>query len=911
MARFFKSLDTRPDEDFVYGLPQEMMMKVADFADQNMSALSTQFDLVGDGLLSLESLDIPGHQDLLRERQGYYGDQINDLTSQFTKDKANWRKYSGTLKNIGKELSEDLTRGKLRDITSAHKAYKTLAQEIKERDDINEIEGQQILEGYTRQYGESGGLDENGNVRAFGLTLTPTIDLFKRFEEAVKGAREEGIATREVTWDDMMQYQTDKVSKGIPLDRHLEYLTNYVFGSPDVRQSAMQRYQYGVSGYEDMFDPVTGEMNLINMVEHEIQDFDYDENGNVKLDKNKKPIVVTKKIKVPTAYNNAISRALFSTAKKHSGMETVEKRDVKERPSYVTKLNNAHATNMKMIDLQQAYTERAWELSDENNKNIITAFKDEERYWRDKITALEGSLMPEDKKLAEEMRLRLNEGVLSYSEEHQGFIYPDGTLSTNNAKNRQYHNYRLGLPPNTIRVEDPKEFPKGSTIIGRDLYMSPSGQVFTYTHQQREVEEEDTEEGDTEEKKTLIQNKSEDGGSQDEATEVYANHVEAPTTSEKLGATDDETFPNIKKYQTSGMGFEGDNVTSSIVSVPHKEMSFQDLYSLSKADMNYQNAEYTQAYYKIIDDAYQEVKGENEGTFEVALFKKYMVEQVRKGKLHDEGDLERFLQADVTENYARNLEYDRKKYNVMAYDGTTIPYPKVSDPNYKKALNLMGKRYNRLVTTKMKESTTLSANDVYTYPTIPEVRSKLTDELNRGKSHFYYINNSGKRMEIKGDITEASHAFGPNPQSNLGYVVKIDGKEQVIYHKGSTPQSTEHWRNITSRSVGNNVPLRHTLKDDTRMYLLGQINLGMPTKERVVVKQGGEKVNIEGGRSSTVFLDLDNAGANKPYSLIAHPDHSVTLIDYNDPNNVGVKQYPTILHLSNDINNVKKTKQSE
>lgn len=121
--RNFKGARAEFVDDFLYTPPMEMMEKV-------LAKKQTEFDMasaMGATLsqhLNVDFLPDAEEEATLRQIQGHYRGQIDNLNKQMMADPMNYQKYAMQAQALGRDIQENLSKGSLGNVAKSGKAWK-------------------------------------------------------------------------------------------------------------------------------------------------------------------------------------------------------------------------------------------------------------------------------------------------------------------------------------------------------------------------------------------------------------------------------------------------------------------------------------------------------------------------------------------------------------------------------------------------------------------------------------------------------------------------------------------------------------------------------------------------------------------------------------------------------------------
>lgn len=176
------------DIDFMYQMPEQMMLQAVQTSDANIDKISDQNDALGQYVNSIKAL--PGDQDDLKTAANSYRSQIGNITSAIQKDPANYRRLSPQLRTISRTLQSDPVlagvQSRYNQVSEWQKNNDKLVQEGK----IDPILYQNYKNNVLNQQLESS--KYNPQTKTFGnlnlSNISASVDWNKKSEEWMKGA---------------------------------------------------------------------------------------------------------------------------------------------------------------------------------------------------------------------------------------------------------------------------------------------------------------------------------------------------------------------------------------------------------------------------------------------------------------------------------------------------------------------------------------------------------------------------------------------------------------------------------------------------------------------------------------------------------------------------------------------------
>lgn len=266
MARYYKTSSANP-VDYMYRIPSEMMMRVLQNEDAQINNILNSADLYNNTLLQVPYLS--QHADKIKEKQKYYNDKTNEISKAILEgDAGSWRKYQGPIKDIGRELQEDMLTGDLSKIRGNYDKMQKAIKEIEELDKRGMKNGvgyskkdlEMQLSAMTKDYT---GYDEDGKIKNIPIEgFSKLYNFPEYYSKIVDKMKEDGIISKEMSKDGVWDIITGK--EGLNRDKIIEYITTYSKNDPEFMQSLMQRNKYGLPGYNVLDD--NGNLKLFKEV---------------------------------------------------------------------------------------------------------------------------------------------------------------------------------------------------------------------------------------------------------------------------------------------------------------------------------------------------------------------------------------------------------------------------------------------------------------------------------------------------------------------------------------------------------------------------------------------------------------------------------------------------------------------
>lgn len=333
MGRFYKTSAANP-MDYMYRIPAEMMMKVMQGNEMQIQNILNTTDLYKNTVLKIPHLT--QHNKFMEEKQKYYNDKTTGISKAILEDPSAWRKYQTSIKDIGRELQEDMLTG---DLSKVQGSYNTLQEQLKKNQELAK-KGMKGGVGYNdkelemltqAQLNNWKGFDDNGKVTQLQLEGgTETYNFAEYFPTLLKELKASGEISKIPGGDDLwIKYQTNGW-EGIDKQKALQVLNEKLNSNIPFWNSINQREKYNIPGYSGI--TVDGKKQLIKEVKR----------------KNKEG----KEYVTYEPYDNALSYGLFGAADAKSYMKIKNMIDLESNPYGLQKQSFAHAERMEVIKEQ-------------------------------------------------------------------------------------------------------------------------------------------------------------------------------------------------------------------------------------------------------------------------------------------------------------------------------------------------------------------------------------------------------------------------------------------------------------------------------------------------------------------------------------------------------------------------------
>jgi len=245
MGRFYKTSRSQM-LDFTLKLPEELMIKSVQFNDQMINKSL-------EGLEKLSEVNV-GHgfgeidTNRMKEINDIYDKKINSATENLYNNTLNWRNIIPDIKNIGKEMYINKTRGEWGLIEGNYNAYQTSSQNldklVQEHPDKYTPEDIQKLKTY--EYIKWQGTNynpEKGTYNTFSpVSPAEYVDLGKLADLEGKGFKADENTTYNVTSDGRYWKKTISGLEEVSPQEVYNAVTSRIYGDPKAMAYLQQRF---------------------------------------------------------------------------------------------------------------------------------------------------------------------------------------------------------------------------------------------------------------------------------------------------------------------------------------------------------------------------------------------------------------------------------------------------------------------------------------------------------------------------------------------------------------------------------------------------------------------------------------------------------------------------------------------
>lgn len=336
MGRFYKTSAANP-MDYMYRIPAEMMMKVMQGNEMQIQNILNTTDLYNNTLLKVPHLT--QDSDYVKEKQKYYNDKTTGISKAVLEDPLSWRKYQAPIKDIGRELQEDMLTGDLSKIQGSYNALQSFQKKYEkdlQKGLIDRKEYEAILNSQVQNY---------EGVKKLGKSLSledisNTYNMPVYFEKLISKMKADGELNQSVSMGEIYKVLKEDGWEGLKKDKVMGVLYNKIMGDPALWSSINQRVKYNVPGYQNIYDK-DGILQVMKPIKHTRQ---------VKGPDGK---ITTQEYTTYEPYDNILSRAFFGTVDGASYMKTKNKDDIDYNPTYLQQ--NSHRLQLERDAIQNNY----------------------------------------------------------------------------------------------------------------------------------------------------------------------------------------------------------------------------------------------------------------------------------------------------------------------------------------------------------------------------------------------------------------------------------------------------------------------------------------------------------------------------------------------------------------------------
>jgi len=192
MGRFYKTVDFN-SEDFMSKLPFEFMAQALQNIDTQGDLQDSELKLLGDATAKVTALD--KDKEFAKTIIDDYNNKVADLSTKIAQDRVNWRKYSGEIKNLSREVQSNMTKGDLANVSKNYTAYQTWLTEQKKNNKVLPGQVSAASQTFLNNYE---GLAKNKEATLGTEDLYDYVDVQKKALDIVKDIKPlEGSITKD------------------------------------------------------------------------------------------------------------------------------------------------------------------------------------------------------------------------------------------------------------------------------------------------------------------------------------------------------------------------------------------------------------------------------------------------------------------------------------------------------------------------------------------------------------------------------------------------------------------------------------------------------------------------------------------------------------------------------------------
>lgn len=248
--RNFKGARAEFVDDFLYTPPMEMMEKV-------LAKKQAEFDMasaMGATLsqhLNVDFLPDAEEEATLRQIQGHYRSQIDNLNKQMMADPMNYQKYAMQAQALGRDIQENLTKGSLGNIAKSGKAWKEWinSEAFKKQEAADPDLARRIKQANLGRFTGQAGRSQDGVFE--GKNYYSNRDLTEDFDKLAKAVVPE-LSEWSFDSNNGMYIKTTagKTEKLTP-ERLQKMILAKLESDPTLKQYFMERGELGYEGFTD------------------------------------------------------------------------------------------------------------------------------------------------------------------------------------------------------------------------------------------------------------------------------------------------------------------------------------------------------------------------------------------------------------------------------------------------------------------------------------------------------------------------------------------------------------------------------------------------------------------------------------------------------------------------------------
>jgi hypothetical protein len=252
MGRFYKTA-TPNKIDFMYQVPENMMLKAIDATDQRIAGDEAAiYDLYGKLQASALEKDKGRRDELLKG----YESKIDELSQKFYENPLLYSNNKGVTRQLAKEIHEDWTRGEISNITGNYNArteYIKRYQEEVTKGNVKAADFNNALRYFDSQFGGTNYDKEKGKGNIYG-----TEDLVARVsvEDIAEKRGKDYVSDLVKTWgahtDGQYIYKSVDSKETIPYEHILQGVYNSLTNDKDVQDYYNQQVKFGVMTPEEV-----------------------------------------------------------------------------------------------------------------------------------------------------------------------------------------------------------------------------------------------------------------------------------------------------------------------------------------------------------------------------------------------------------------------------------------------------------------------------------------------------------------------------------------------------------------------------------------------------------------------------------------------------------------------------------
>lgn len=247
MGRFYSTTSFQP-VDFIYQLPAKMMAETMQAVETRNDELNNSLNLLDDSLAKIQYLE-PDKQ-RVKQIVNEYQNKINSLVENISSNPTEWRKYSSDVKNLGKELANNYTKGELAAIQGNYSAYQNWLKEDNERFKKGDITSEWLSSAKNKYLSEFNGTNYDNNLGAYNSIKTEAlakhVDLNKKFDDYLKDVKANSTDVKNTTIGTQWLIKTENGNEWVDEARLAQIAANKLSADDETKAFIRQGANLGI-----------------------------------------------------------------------------------------------------------------------------------------------------------------------------------------------------------------------------------------------------------------------------------------------------------------------------------------------------------------------------------------------------------------------------------------------------------------------------------------------------------------------------------------------------------------------------------------------------------------------------------------------------------------------------------------